>query len=486
MPGENIVWVTLESVRVDHTTMGGYDRATTPAIQQLADERDAVDFENCFAHSMWTPASSASILSGMHLSDHGIGKEGTGMRSLPPNLTTLPARLAGAGYRTGCLSPNGYLSSANGLDRGFDDFYWLSKYLEDGSLVDLAKSVLNVGSERGRPLDEKTRAFAKYALNVRSHGPGLTFDKDQHSLSYVMTDLAKQWVTSVAGGDEPFFLYAHIGNPHYPYSPPRPYRDRFLDSISMTESEATELVLDVYSSTDEIRQRNANGSSFTVEQWQAIETLYDAEIAYADYCVSEIVDHVRAAADGDTIFVVTADHGELFGEYGLLGHNLVLHDALVHVPLVVSGAGLDCVGDELVQHADVTRTLAEIAGCGHDQFRGCDLRRETRDYSISQRGAADFDPFLDENPNFDTTYLHEDPVTAVRTPEFKYLSSEDKTQLFELPDEKTDVSDAHPQFVETLSRVVDDRVDWERPASETARADFTDEMREQLADLGYL
>ncbi|MFC7079028.1 sulfatase [Halorussus caseinilyticus] len=462
---------------------GGYDRDTTPAIRQLAEEDDATAFENCFAHSMWTPASSASIFTGTYLSDHGVGKEGTGMRKLPPDLTTLPALLADEGYRTACLSPNGYLSSANGLDRGFEDFYWLSKNLGDGGVADLLKYGLNLGSHEGRPLNEKTRALAKYALNVRSHGPGFTLDRNRHNLSYVTTEMAKQWTSKAANGDDPFFLYAHVGNPHHPYCPPRRARDRFRDSLPVPMDEAIALSLDLYGSADRIQRLNAHGSQLTPEQWETIETLYDTEISYADDCVREIVNHVRAL-NGDTIVVVTADHGECFGEYGLVGHNLALHDALTHVPLVVAGADLDCDGDELVQHVDVTRTIASILGCDHDQFRGYDLRTETRDYCLSQRGRADFDEFFAVNPEFNTELLHEQPFSAIRTREFKYLESEGKSQLFELPDEETDVSDEQPEAVEELSAVADDWVDW--TAAETDEAEFTDEMKEQLADLGYL
>lgn len=480
----NVVWLTLESVRADHTPMDGYERNTTPAIAQLAGESDATAFENCFAHSMWTPASSASILTGTYLSDHGVGKEGTGMRKLPRNLTTLPELLSEEGYRTACLSPNGYLSSANGLDRGFQDFYWLSKNLADGGVADLMNYGLNLGSHEGSPLNEKTRGLLKYALNVRSHGPGLTLDKDRHNLAYLTTDIAKQWVSDVTKGEDPFFLYAHVGNPHHPYCPPRRARDRFRDELPTSMEDAIDLSLDTYAGSDEIRRLNANGSPLDDDQWDAIETLYDTEITYADDCVREIVNHVRALDDGNTIFVVTADHGELFGEYGLVGHNLVLHDALTHVPLVVAGADLDCDSDELVQHVDVTRTVASIAGVDHEQFRGYDLRTEEREYCLSQRGRADFDEFFEINPEFDTELLHEHPVSAIRTREFKYLESAADSHLFALPDETTDVSDDYPEVVETLSGVADEWVDW--TAAETDEAEFTDDMREQLADLGYL
>jgi uncharacterized sulfatase len=481
----NIVWLTLESVRADHTTMGGYERNTTPSIQQLAERSDATAFENCFAHSMWTPASSASILTGTYLSEHGIGQGGGGMGTLPSHLTTLPAELAKRGYRTACLSPNGYLSSANGLDRGFQDFYWLSKNLGDSSFLDVAKRMLNVGSDRDSLVNEINYSLLKYGSKIRKHGPGFTLDRQQHHLSYVVTDLAKRWTSSVSENDDPFFLYAHVGNPHHPYCPPRLTRERFAESMPLPMDQAIELALDTYADSDEIRRLNAHGCPLTTAEWETLRALYDAEISYADYCIGQIVEHVRSLDDGNTVVVVTADHGELFGEYGLVGHNLVLHDALVHVPLVVAGLDLNRTGDGLVQHADVTRTLAELAGCGHEQFSGYDLRTESREYCLSQRGSANLDPYFDLNPDFETDHLHEGRLSAVRTLEFKYLESTTGSELFALPDEETDVSDDRPEVVEDLSSVVDARVDWES-STDAERAEFTEEMREQLSDLGYL
>lgn len=44
----NILWLTLDSVRYDHTTMGGYGRKTTLHIQSIADRSDRISFSSCF------------------------------------------------------------------------------------------------------------------------------------------------------------------------------------------------------------------------------------------------------------------------------------------------------------------------------------------------------------------------------------------------------------------------------------------------------
>jgi arylsulfatase A-like enzyme len=220
--------------------------------------------------------------------------------------------------------------------------------------------------------------------------------------------------------------------------------------------------------------------------------MYDAEIAYADEFVGRIFDLVRQQSDRDTLVVVTGDHGDLFGECGVLGHNFVLHDGLTNVPLVLYG--FDEVGDlsdGVVQHVDVTRTVARRLGVDADQFVGRDLRNGPSQYAISQRGVPDFDPYLESDPEFDASRYHPDPMTAVRTQSAKYVHSADRSELFALPDEETPVGSDRPDLVAELDAVrrrrigdlppTRDQVDRNRDESA-----FTEEMTEQLADLGYL
>jgi arylsulfatase A-like enzyme len=67
----------------------------------------------------------------------------------------------------------------------------------------------------------------------------------------------------------------------------------------------------------------------------------------------------------NAVLVVTADHGEAFGEHGLLGHGRSLHDELVRVPLVVRGAGpwgAGRVERASVGLVDLLPTLLDVAG----------------------------------------------------------------------------------------------------------------------------
>ena len=460
MERPNIVWITLDSVRADHTTLDGYHRETTPELERIGQGGHA--FRNCIAHSLSTLPSTGAMMSGYPPSRNTVGVDGN---QLPDSITTMPERFSDAGYATACLSRNSYLSSATGLDRGFDRFQWLSS------------STLH---EAG------LRPLFSYALNLRSHSAGLSTDTAKHSSAYLMNEVAKEWLADFRHDDDPFFFYLHYNEPHRPYYPPRKYLDTFSEELSMSGTEAAEFALDVHYNLEDIV---ANGCQLSDDEWAALEAMYDAEVAYTDEMVGRLFDHVQSMRGRDTIVVVTADHGELFGEYGLLSHSYVLHDAVTRVPMVIHGLDDDLAvdGDDTIQHLDVFRTLLNVAGGDPGDTIGFDLREQTRDFAVSQRGPTSFEELLAHNPSFDTSRFHTETLTALRTPEFKYQRSSEKEELFALPDEDADVSSEYPQKRTALDETLDDWMDRHgQPVGAAQEGEFSDAVTRQLRDLGYM
>lgn len=459
----NIVWLTLDSIRADHTTMGGYERDTTPHLQRIADSAHGTSFSQCIAHTNWTRASTASIVTGTYPSHHQVG----GDHVIPNSLQTVPELLSDKGYNTAAISRNA--NSAMGFDRGFDEFTWIS-----------ASTIFDVCPYR---------TLVKYALNIHRHSAGFTTDTAKHATPFLINDMAKRWMGGIERDPDPFFIYLHYNEPHRPYYPPKPYLDEYTDDISMSPSEAAEFALHVHENLDELV---ANGLDFTDDEWEALIAMYDAEIKYTDECVGRLFDYVQNL-DGKTIFILTADHGEMFGERGVLAHKLLLDGALTNVPLVVHGLDeIDHQADELVQHGDLMQTLVAQAGGDTSQFQGVDLRSDRREFAISQCGPnrATLEKFSDINPDFDWSPFHAGTLTALRTSEFKlqWSDGEDsRTELFELPDEETDVSEAHPELTEELQSKLQNWLQTAgQPVGDEAEGEFSDAMRDQLEDLGYM
>jgi uncharacterized sulfatase len=462
----NVVWLTLESTRADHTSVCGYDRATTPHLERIADAPDGDSYGNCFAHGVWTLPSSASLLTGTCPSHHTVGMGG---EALPEGVRTVPERFRELGYRTACLSTNPHLSEASGLDRGFDRMEWLTR----STLFDVAGPW----------------TLLKYAANVRRHSAGLTTDTAKHSTGYVVTDVLERWTSELAAGDEPYFLYGHYGDPHHAYYPPGAYQDRFADGIELSVEEALDLAERHH---EDLNELIAEGCPFTDAEWEALLAMYDAEIAYTDALVGRLFDHVRSLP-GETVVVITADHGELFGEGGMLAHKVVVDDAVTNVPMVVHGLeALTGYEGDLLQHADVAETLLAALGGDTAGIQGIDVRREERDHCILQRGAERYrrnvEQFRELDATFDADGYLDGDLSAIRTTEFRYERGADGEALLALPDEETDVSAEHPEVADRLrSRLVDWLETEGRSVAEgRTEGEFTDEMRDQLADLGYI
>lgn len=464
----NIIWITIESTRADHTSLHGFDRETTPNLRRIANLDDSRSFSECISHGIWTRPSSASILTGTYPSHHGVGMDS---ERIPTELKTVPELLKETGYHTAAISPNANLSSATGLDRGFDDFAWVVK----STLLDTVGKI----------------SVLKYLANIRTHGGGLTRDTRRHNTGYMMIETAKQRLRSFTGSSDPFFLYIHLGDPHRPYYPPLPILKREAKRLGLSAKEAGELALHHHSHLDELV---AEGCPYTEDQWQTLMALYDGGIEYADKLVGTLFDYTTAQDLDDTIFVITADHGESLGEQGLLGHKIGAHDGLIHVPLVV--CGLDEVlgyDGTMVQHIDVMQTLLQSVGADTSQFQGINLADETRTYTITQRGARRYqktiDAYQEINPDFDTSQYHPGTLTIIRTPEFKYLQSEKDPELFRLPDENTDVAAHYHGVAKQLDEQLTGWLEHDGkpvPTSESGDGEFTEEMREQLTNLGYI
>lgn len=470
----DILWLSLESVRADHTPMYGYKRDTTPNIRAIAEEPNSVVLDNGIAQSLWTPASSASMLTGTYLSTHQVGQDGKANVRLPSSIEALPELLQNIGYETALFTPNPYISEATGLDRGFG----------------YTKSVKAVPKSYA-PCHEDALDYWREGLRCIFRSRTTDFYRIKHDLKTTENEVlhrhAERWLKSARSEDNPFFAYAHIPSPHHPYLPNAEYVDCFTDDIAFSTDEAYSLVKDIYyGGSDEIKREIATGLDLSCDEWEAIEAMYDATLRHMDHTVNEILSAARNESN-NLIVVVVGDHGELFGERGILGHNLILHENLIRVPMVVLGiSNIETNANIITQQIDLTRTLAEITDVVTDQFEGRDIRRSDREYGISQRGTADLGSYREQDKGFKTDRFFKNPYTVVTDGEYKLAKSEKRTELYRLPDETTDVSEFNYDRRQRLSAVLNDlNIKWISD-SESESTEFNQSQREQLKDLGYL
>ncbi|MDP8222988.1 MAG: sulfatase [Candidatus Lernaella stagnicola] len=159
----NVVFVSLDTVRADHLSCYGYQRATSPHIDALAAE--GMLFENAMAQSSWTTPSHASLFTGLLSSAHGAAQLNQPIKKEVP---VLAEYLQDAGFQTGGFVTHLFVGDYLGFDRGFDSFW--------------------------------------YEQTPRAKGP---------------VDAALTWLEG--RNEKPFFLFLHLFDPHHPYAPPDKY-----------------------------------------------------------------------------------------------------------------------------------------------------------------------------------------------------------------------------------------------------------------------
>jgi arylsulfatase A-like enzyme len=157
----------------------------------------------------------------------------------------------------------------------------------------------------------------------------------------------------------PFFFYLHYLDPHAPYRPADPFREKLA-------GERCERPLDLYQEIEpRLPQLRASGFGPGDPRYEDLVTRYDAEIAATDAALEQLFRGLEALAVLDrTLVVITADHGEEFLEHGWVEHGWALYQESIHVPLLFwAPAALQPARSGLpASHVDVLPTLVQLLG----------------------------------------------------------------------------------------------------------------------------
>jgi membrane-anchored protein YejM (alkaline phosphatase superfamily) len=110
----NIIFYIIDGAGVDHMSVYGYNRRTTPNLERLAAE--GAIFEHAYSNSSWTRVSNPSFMTSLHHSVLGGFKSDSD--PLPDQAVTMAQHLHRAGYQTAVFVSNP--SASTSLDRGVD------------------------------------------------------------------------------------------------------------------------------------------------------------------------------------------------------------------------------------------------------------------------------------------------------------------------------------------------------------------------------
>jgi arylsulfatase A-like enzyme len=309
--GPGLVLLTLDTFRADHLGCAGNPVVRTPHLDRL--ERRGAHWIDAVSPVPLTTPSHASILSGLSPRAHGLVKN---RMRLAPDIPTLPERLAEEGWRTGAVvSARIVLGPEFGLDRGFDSY---------------------------EVIDPETRPASGEGARTAA--------------------AAAAWLEENGGPGS--FLWAHFFDAHLPYAPPPPW-DGFYDPGYDGPYREPSL---------EIQQRLHEGAEVAARDVTWLAAQYAGEVSFVDECVGRIARAAEARRQSPVI-AVTGDHGEgLYEHRRYFGHDILLYEPSLRVPLIVAGPGVPPgLHAETARTLDLYETLLGLAGVAGDPTEGRDL-----------------------------------------------------------------------------------------------------------------
>jgi arylsulfatase A-like enzyme/tetratricopeptide (TPR) repeat protein len=273
----DVVVITLDTMRADRIGAYGHAAAQTDSIDQLA--AAGLRFDRAYSVLPLTIPAHASLFTGLYPFHHQIRDNGASV--LADSFTTMAELFRAAGYRTAGSSAAFVTTRQWGFAQGFDAFF-----------------------------DEMPPRVDQSALGATNYW------HSERSGELVVND-ALTWLAGVPSG-EPVFLWVHLYDAHFPYTPPDAYAKRVPGRP------------------------------------------YDAELAYVDDQVARVVE---AFAGRAALFALVGDHGESLGEHDEGEHGIYTYDATQRVPFILSGAGVKPgVVDTPVSGVDFLPTVLTAAG----------------------------------------------------------------------------------------------------------------------------
>lgn len=302
--GMNVLLVVMDTANASHFSYMGYDRNTTPNVDELAAE--SIVFTNSYSQASATPLSMYSMMTSRYpiLDESQYPTSGELAAVIPSAMPTLATWATEKFPERAAFLASSWMREELGFHYGYSTF---EKIYDE--------------------MPPKTAPPAN-----------------------LVTDRFAQWLDDEPSG--PWLSWMHYFEPHAPYTPPEPYFSMF-DPENRGHTDGTGKTLKPY--------REATPAEPFIRNTIA---LYDGNLAWVDAEFGRTVAALKASGEWDnTIVIVTSDHGEAFWEHGVRGHGTHIYEEFVRVPLIIRVPGLAPRRvDHVVEVIDVTPTILDMAG----------------------------------------------------------------------------------------------------------------------------
>ncbi|HVQ28728.1 MAG TPA: tetratricopeptide repeat protein, partial [Vicinamibacteria bacterium] len=242
----------------------------------------------------------------------------------------------------------------------------------------------------------------------------------------------------------PFFAWVHFFDPHAPYDAPLPFGKRFVKSP------------------------------------------YDGEIAYADSQLARLLEWLdKSGLRGQTLVVVTSDHGESLGEHGEDEHMIFVYDATLHVPLLVSWPGRVPAATRVkgqFRSVDIVPTALELLGLPAAPTSGASRSQSL----LASSRIPDNESYAESL--YGSLHYGWAPLYALRGEGFKFIDAP-RPELYRLVDDPKETKNVIESRATVASGMRTHLAVYRKadaPTAAPAGAPVDAEAAERLAALGYV
>ncbi|MDY6773781.1 MAG: sulfatase [Candidatus Nanohaloarchaea archaeon] len=417
----NIVLFVMDSARPDGFGCYGSPSDSSPYTDRLAES--GVKFTNAYAAGGHTPISHAGLFTGYYPSKVGA----TGENPVLDSDHTLARELSEEEYETLGILAAAHISEDAGYASGFDDYIHVHQ------------------------------RYSRYSFN-----PDLALDTALNRIwgrrdrTLFMTRLARKKLREVS---EPFFLFMNYQTSHRPYRAPFWIRKKFEHDGG--DPKKTRELMNL--PANEIEEKLGSEIEMDEDDWKLIKSRFHAVLHRTDRKLGSIMNALKEEEMfEDTIFIVTSDHGDEFGEHDLFSHGY-LYETNIRVPLVISGPGIPegVEYDGLTSHLDLLPTFVSYSESeGKSIFP---LEEHDRDHIISEETSS----------------------KAIRNDSYKLIHRKDsEDELYNLDEDPGEHENLIRSKEEVRDRLVDKLPAFQGKHGEEREPE--EAMKKRLEDLGYL
>ena len=331
-----ILYLDLDTLRPDHLGCYGYERNTSPNIDSIA--KQGVTFTNCFCSDAPCLPSRTALMSGRF------------------------------GIHTGVVGHGGTAADfrIEGEKRGFADA------LRRESLPALLRSA-GMKTVLVSPFAERHSSWSFYAGFSEMHNTGFGGLESAESV----TPTALDWIQRNASKAD-WYLHVNYWDPHTPYRAPEEFSDPFKDDP--LPSWITEDVLDahqqavgphtaqevsMYDDVTDPRYPRHPGAVRNMADLRRMIDGYDCGVKYMDSHIGQLFKELEKQGVMDDIaIIISADHGENMGEFGIYGEHATADYATCRIPMVIRWPNCRSghIDDGMHYNLDLLPTIAELLG----------------------------------------------------------------------------------------------------------------------------